>query len=111
MENEIDFRRATRRVLFLDKKLQEEIPGAGKSAAEDADRHLRIKVTINMDADVVRYFKKRARSEGRAYQSLINQVLREYVDGSRPEQLAKIVKEVLLTDEGFFQALKTKLGL
>lgn len=109
MDDDREFKRAVRRVLFDDKTISKSVPGGGKSAAAGADRHTRTKVTMNLDGDVVAYFRARAKKEGRAYQSLINQVLREYVEGSRPEQLAAKVQEKLLGDAEFLKELAAKL--
>lgn len=109
MSDELDFRRAARRVLFDESVIQDSIPGAGRSAAEGAERHIKVKVTMNLDGDVIGYFKERARAEGRAYQSLINQVLREYVEGERPEQLARKVCDLLVDDPAFLSKLREKL--
>jgi uncharacterized protein (DUF4415 family) len=101
-----DFRRAARRVLFTQPvPSEQEIPGAGQSAAEGAERHTRVKITINLDGEVIQHFKDLAKGEGRPYQSLINQVLREYVSGSRPEQLSKTVRKMLLQDASFVDEL------
>ena len=117
MENDADFSKATRRLLFREpeakrgeKIIEQKIPGAGKSAAERPQRHVRVKVTMNVDGDVVEYFKKQGKEEGRPYQTLMNQILREYVNGSRPERLAESVSQVLLNDEEFLQAVRNKVG-
>lgn len=111
MSEDTDFRRATRRLLFPEKSAatQKDIPGAGRSAAEGPERHTRVKVTINLDGDVVQYFKEWAKQEGRPYQSLVNQVLREFVLGTRPEHLAQQVQELLLRDDGFLAELQARL--
>ena len=109
MTEELDFRRAARRVLFEQTALQEAIPGAGRSAAEGAERHIKVKITMNLDGDVLAFFKEWAKQDGRPYQSLINQVLREYMEGSRPEQLAEKVKELLAGDPSFLKQLKHAL--
>ncbi len=110
MDDDREFGRAVRRVLFEDKAISKSVPGAGRSAAEHADRHTKAKVTMNMDGDILAYFKKLAKKEGRAYQSLINQVLREYVEGSRPEQLAAKVRQALLEDARFLEDLAQKVA-
>ena len=109
MSDSVDFRREARRLLFDEPEQVQQIPGAGKPATEDAARHSRIKVTINLDGDVVQHFKHRARDEGRAYQSLINQVLREHIDGTRPERLAEEVKQVVLGDVEFLKRLSREV--
>ncbi|MFN8390773.1 MAG: BrnA antitoxin family protein [Bdellovibrionota bacterium] len=115
MDNEVDFTKATRRLLFRRNEEQPaaaaKIPGAGKSAAERPERHVRVKVTMNLDGDVLSFFKDRAKEDGRPYQTLINQVLREYVSGSRPERIAQDVAEILLTDEAFVASLAQKLTI
>ena len=80
-DDETEFRRMTRRVLFRPKP-QEDIPGAGTSAAARPEQYTRVKVTINLDGHVIAYFKERAREEGCAYQTLLNQALR--VSGTAP---------------------------
>ncbi len=115
MEEDAELKSASRRVLFPDAQdsgrgRNSDIPGAGRSASEAGDKHTRVKITINLDGDVVRQFKERAVKEGRAYQSLINQVLREYLQGSTAEIMAKEVAEILGRDESFLQLLRKELG-
>lgn len=101
---------ATRRLLF--RKVGgalEGIPGAGTSAAKHRERHTRLKITINLDGDLVDYFKAQGEEEGVGYQFLINQALREHVDGSRPERLAREIGELLISDSSFLEALSKKL--
>lgn len=100
MEREL--KDASRRLLFREKV----IPGEGKSAAESPERHFRQKVTINLDSDIISYFKTRAGEENTPYQFLINQVLREYIHGTRTEQLSREVGERLLSDPSFVERLK-----
>lgn len=107
-----DFSAATRKLLFrtpAESEVSQKIPGAGKSAAETPRRHVRVKVTMNVDGDILAYFKDRASEDGLPYQTLMNQVLREYVQGTRPEQLAAGVSEVLLEDPAFLEALAKKV--
>lgn len=105
MSDDADFRRATRRVLFPNPQPVQDIPGAGTSAAEESEKHVKIKVTINLDGDVVNHFKERAREEGLPYQLLINQTLRSYMLGERPERLAKEVSKLLEDDPNFIAKL------
>lgn len=98
--------RATRRVLFKNVEPVQSIPGAGRSAAEGARRHVKTKITINLDGDVLEEVKEHADSEGIGYQTLINQILRDYVVGSKPERLAAEVAERLLVDKLFLAKLK-----
>ena len=41
--------------------------------------HAKVNIHIRLDADIVSYFKEKAKQEGGRYQSLINQHLRESV--------------------------------
>ncbi len=108
-EDDATFRSATRRLLFKDPEKVQDIPGAGRSAAEESDKHVRVKVTINLDGDVISHFKARSKKEGIPYQTLINQTLREHMAGSRPEQLASRAAEILLEDQEFLDALAIRL--
>lgn len=108
-EGEIDFDRATRRALF-GREIETSIPGVGKSAAERPTRHLRVKVTMNLDGDVLNHFKQRALAEGRSYQMLINDTLREVMEGTKPERLAKIVGNILAADPSFIELLQHSLS-
>ncbi len=107
MEKVINFDRAARRALFGQ---EPEIPGAGSSAAKTPARHTRVKITINLDEDIVEHFKTLAQAEGRGYQQLINDSLREYLEGSKGERIAKEVGELLLTDETFLARLAESIA-
>ena len=76
---------------------------SGKSAAQVPTRHVRQKVTMNLDSDIIEFFKARAEQEGTPYQFLINQILRDYVRGNRVDQLAKEVSAHLLKDPTFIE--------
>jgi len=68
---------------------------------EDRDIALsnaKVNIHIRLDADLVAYFKERAKQEGSKYQSLINQHLRETV-----------FKEQNL--EGRLQRIEAQLGI
>lgn len=108
-EEDASFRSATRRLLFKEPEKVQDIPGAGRSAAEESDKHVRVKVTINLDGDVISHFKARSKKEGVPYQTLINQTLREHMHGSRPEQLALRAAELLLEDEEFLTAIASRV--
>jgi hypothetical protein len=44
-----------------------------------------VRITIFIDNDILKFFKARAAKRGKpAYQTQINQALREYMEGSRP---------------------------
>ena len=108
MEHDVDFSKATRRLLFKEPE-KAKIPGAGKSAAERPERHVRVKVTMNVDGDIIAFFKDRAKEDGQPYQTLMNQVLREYVSGSRPERMAEEVAALLIEDDDFVAAMREKV--
>ena len=93
-----DFSRAARRVLF---GKEDEIPGTGKSAAEQSRRHVRRKVTMNLDDDVLSHFKDLGEELGRPYQLLINDALREFIGGNRTERMALEVGKILLEESDF----------
>ena len=85
-EEDLALRRATRRLLFRTTN-PEKIPGAGTSAARTPERHLKIKVTMNLDGDIVQHFKEQARSCGQPYQSLINRRSVSSWRGRSPNEL------------------------
>jgi hypothetical protein len=61
----------------------------------------KIKISIRLDEDILTWFKTRAKENMRNYQTDINQVLRDYINGAVAEQsqadarLRKIVREEL----------------
>lgn len=58
----------------------------------------KVNIHIRLDADIVAYFKQKAKREGGKYHSLINQHLRETVFGER-------------TLEGRLQRIEERLGI
>ncbi len=104
MDQRTDFHRNARRALFRG-NLQESIPGGGESAAKLPRRHTRVKVTMNLDGDLVEYFRGEAMARGLGYQVLINEALREHIEGTKPEQIAKEVSSILLRDPNFLHNL------
>src|SRR5438093_1326051 len=51
----------------------------------EVDRHTKVRITIMLDLDLLKFFKSRAASRGaQPYQTQINQALREYVAAHRP---------------------------
>jgi uncharacterized protein (DUF4415 family) len=109
-EGEVDFGRATRRALFGRKKVEPLPHEFGKSAVEIPERHLRVKVTMNIDGDVLSFFKQQARETGRSYQILMNDALRDFIEGSKAERVAVTVGNILLSDNSFLAALKEQLA-
>ena len=106
---EPDFGMLTRRTLFKNVDTNT-IPGAGHSAAEHPLRHTKLKVTMNFDGDVIDYFKKKAKADGRSYQTLVNDALREHIKGSNVEIMAKMVGERILSDPSFLERIKEIMG-
>ncbi len=102
----VNFSKATRRVLFPSSK---EEP-VRESAAKAPRRHTRLKITMNIDGDIVDFFREKSLGGGLGYQQLINQALREYIEGNTPERLAKEVREALLDDEAFLKRLSLLLS-
>ncbi len=52
---------------------------------DQLDRHTKVRITIFIDNDILKFFKARAAKRGKpAYQTQINQALRECMEGSRP---------------------------
>lgn len=50
---------------------------------DQLDRHIKVRITIFIDHDILKFFKARAAKRGKApYQTQINQALREYMEGS-----------------------------
>lgn len=107
MSDSIDFQGASKRALF---GKQKRIPGEGYTAADKPKRHAKLKITINLDGDLVNHFKDKAKRERSSYQLLINQALREQVEGTSSERIAKTVGLILLQDKSFMERLGTELS-
>ncbi|WP_420238823.1 BrnA antitoxin family protein [Telmatobacter bradus] len=72
----------------------------GKITAEKVEPRGKTRITIRLDEDIVDYFLAEADAAGGAtgYQTLINQALRQHMDGKAPhleETLRRIVREEL----------------
>jgi uncharacterized protein (DUF4415 family) len=72
----------------------------GRILPPDAETRGKTRITIRLDEDLVEHFLKEADASGGAkgYQTLINEALRQYVEGKAPrlaETLRKIVREEL----------------
>lgn len=68
----------------------------------------KVRITINLDADILEYFKDRAGGRDAApYQTQINNALRR-VMMNEPASVSSTAKE-LLQNEGFIEALRDKL--
>jgi len=81
MKKEYDFRKGKRGAV---------VPQRGKT-----------RITIYIDNEVVQAFRDRAEAKGTGYQTMINQVLREYLnDSSHPldeATLRRVIREELQT--------------
>jgi len=52
---------------------------------DQIDRYIKVRITIFIDNDILKFFKARAAKRGKPpYQTQINQALREYMDASGP---------------------------
>jgi uncharacterized protein (DUF4415 family) len=67
------------------------------------------RITIFIDADIIEHFKQQAEQNGKGYQTLINQTLRDSIEVEKPQLLS--VKEDLLKDKQFLESLKTALAI
>ena len=55
----------------------------------------KLRVTINLDRDVIEYFKRRGAEAAKGYQTLINDALKEYVGlGNNTDLLTNLVERV-----------------
>ena len=84
MKSAYDFRKAKR----------------GRIVPPEAETRGKTRITIRLDEDLVQHFLKEADASGGAkgYQTLINEALRQHVEGKAPrlaETLRKIVREEL----------------
>jgi uncharacterized protein (DUF4415 family) len=82
MKQEYDFSRGTR----------------GRIAAPEPEQRGKTRITIRLDEDVVDHFLKEADAAGgtTGYQTLINEALRQHVEGKAPkleDTLRRIVRE------------------
>jgi uncharacterized protein (DUF4415 family) len=98
LDNEVEFKKRFREVerpAFLNKlKLQKEAKN---------------RITIYLDADIVEHFKSEAEQSKTGYQTLINQTLREKIDGSQSAKKADELIERILHDKNALSRLKAEL--
>src|SRR5215203_5242303 len=69
------------------------------TAINKALKETKNRITIYLDADIVEHFKTEAENSKTGYQTLINQTLREKIDGSQTAAKADEVIEKLLHDK------------
>jgi hypothetical protein len=79
MRDEYDFSKARRAAL---------VSGKGKT-----------RITIYIDDDVLDEFRARAEQAGKGYQTLVNDALRSYLDGSRESPLTATALRRILREE------------
>jgi uncharacterized protein (DUF4415 family) len=73
---------------------------------DQIDRYTKVRITIFIDNDILKFFKARAIKRGRLpYQTQINQALREYMEGSPPAG-----KGTLVADEKLISRLAERLA-
>jgi uncharacterized protein (DUF4415 family) len=72
-------------------------------------KNCKSRITIFIDADIIDHFKQQAEQNGKGYQTLINQTLRDSIEVEKPQHLS--VKEDLLKDKQFLENLKTALAI
>ncbi|MEK7362413.1 MAG: BrnA antitoxin family protein, partial [candidate division NC10 bacterium] len=57
---------------------------------EELDRHTKVRITIMLDLDILKFFKGRAgKPGGEPYQTQINTALREYIEGRKAAERDK----------------------
>lgn len=67
------------------------------------------RITIFIDADIIEHFKNLAEENGKGYQTLINQTLRDAVEVETSP--ISDLKEDLLKDKQFLESLKDALAI
>lgn len=80
-----------------------------ESAIQKSLKESKNRITIYLDADIIEHFKTQAENSNTGYQTLINQTLRETIDGSTTDQKADEVIERLLQDKTALSKLKAEL--
>lgn len=66
-------------------------------------------ITIMLDPDIIEHFKTQAENSDMGYQTLINQTLREKIDGSSQSTESDELLEKLLQDKSALIRLKAEL--
>lgn len=98
LDDEVEFKKRFKEIerpAFLDKL---------KTAKESKSR-----ITIYLDADIIEHFKTQAEKSRTGYQTLINQTLRETIEGSQSDKSADELIERLLQDKTALRKLKAEL--
>ncbi|HMS43109.1 MAG TPA: BrnA antitoxin family protein [Pyrinomonadaceae bacterium] len=100
LDNEAEFNNRFKRI---------DCPQRPNFAINKALKEAKNRITIYLDADIVEHFKKEAEKSKTGYQTLINQTLREKIDGSRTKTGADEIIEKLLQDKTALSRLKAEL--
>jgi uncharacterized protein (DUF4415 family) len=53
------------------------------------------RITIHLDDDVLEAFRDRADAEGRGYQTMINEALRQYLGGAGEKVSADVIRRIV----------------
>lgn len=73
---------------------------------DQLDRHTKVRITILIDNDILKFFKARASKRGKPpYQTQINQALREYMEGTPPRG-----KDALAADDKLIARLAERIA-
>jgi hypothetical protein len=73
---------------------------------EELDRHTKVRITIMLGLDVLKFFKGRAaEADAEPYQTQINRVLREYIEGQTAAERDKGTE-----DERFISRLAERVA-
>ena len=81
----------------FDKHVVRRVPAVLPAGPElvNITRIPKMRITINLDRDVVGYFKHQAAETARGYQTLINDALRQYVGlASKTDVLTNLIERV-----------------
>jgi len=100
LDNEAEFKKRFKMINRKDR------PNA---AINKSLREAKNRITIYLDADIVEHFKNEAEISKTGYQTLINQTLREKIDGSQNSAKADDFFEKLLQDKAALSRLKAEL--
>lgn len=75
---------------------------------DTSSKNTKIAISIRLDGDILEYFKKCAESPGSAaYQTLINEALREHMERKRTTLSSE--REQLINDDAFIDAIATRI--
>jgi uncharacterized protein (DUF4415 family) len=81
----------------FDKNVVRRVPAVLTAGTElvNITRIPKMRITINLDTDVVAYFKHQAAETARGYQTLINDALRQYIGlASKTDVLTNLIERV-----------------